>query len=431
MKKLLSWMFVLGVGGVLLVKATIYYRVTAQLDDAIAMVSPFARVTYQGVNSSLSGEVSVEQVMIRAYAVDFPVQIAEISLAFPDLKTLLFIKDDIKNQRLPERMKFSLKHIEIDVEDLKPYLSLTQKDTEQWLQGNGALGCEALEDADAATALQILGYGQLDGSMTLAYGWDKLSKTMTLDMDFSWHDMTRTAMTFEFDEVAALSAVALAQPKLKRIALQLDDLGYNGRFAGYCAEQEAITAKEFIDIHLALARGALQEQGIILGEEWFEAYEYYLHATGPLVISMYPDNMKDLANAHLYKPSDIPRLLGLEISMGDRVIRDISMDWDQEKLMASVAAYQKKDNPTPAVAPEPEPQPEVKIQYREIPLERLNDYLNQRVIALTRDGRKFEGELTRSTEQQILINVAMGSGYATLPIKHYDIESVKVLELPR
>lgn len=426
MKKLLSWIVVLAVGGVLLVKLFIYHRVTDQLDHAIALMSPFARVTYQEVNSSLSGEVSVGQVMIRAYAVDFEVQIEEIHLTFPDLKTLLFFRDDIRKQRLPESMEFGLRHIEVDVGDLKPYLEAAQNDTDQWLQGNNALGCKTLENVDAATLLQILGYDRLDGSMVMAYGWDKLSKSMTVNMDFSWHDMSHTEVIFSFDDVAALSAAALAQPKLKSISLQLEDLGYNKRFTEYCAQQDGITADEFIDIHLALARSVLKEQGVSLGEEWFEAYDYYLKDVGPLEISIYPDNMKDLANAHLYKPSELPRLLGLEIRMGDRVVRDISMDWDQQKLLASLTAYQQKDNPAPAVERAPEPLPELAIRYHEISVERINDFIRQRVVVLTRDGRKFEGELASATDKQVFINVTMGSGYATLPVKRYDIASIKV-----
>lgn len=431
MKKLLSWLVIVAIGGILAVKTYLYFTITEQLDEAITLASPFARVTYADVSSTLKGEVSVRNIKVRPYAVDFQIAIDEIRITFPDLKSLLFVQRDLRNRKLPRQLRVDLEHLQMQVEELKPHLTVADEEAAGWMR-SGALGCAALENSDIATLLQRLGYNRVDISFSSGYRWDPVAKQLKFDSDFLWHEMTRSAMRVEFEKVATLSASSLTQPALRSISMEIEDRGYNGRFTNYCAQQDDISAGEFIDIHMALLKTALTDQGIKLGQELFEVYEYYLKSEGAVLISMFPDSTESLANIHLYKPSDLPRLLGLEISIGDRVIRDIRWDWDPQKMAEAVTAYQKRNEPPASQLPEPPLPPVIEKErpavYRTLPVAQLQRHINREVIIEADDGRLLKGKLARITDRQVFVDVAMGSGYATLPVNREQIRSAQVLE---
>lgn len=429
MKKVFMLIALLAVlaGGV---KGFIYYKVTAQLDDAIAAVSPFVMVSYEGVSSNFEGEVTVEGVKVKAYGNDIELAIDEVSVKFPDLKTLLFIGDDLKKQRLPKQMKLSLHHVRMDLQHLQPYMMLMESQSEQPFQDYSLLGCGDLETANPLSVLQQLGYSELDSSMNIGYRWDRASKRITIDSEFSWHEMTNSSVTIEVDQIAALSAAALmSQPELKRISINIEDDGYNTRLLNHCAAEQNVSKDDFITLHLALMKTALAEQGISFSERVFDAYRYYLNADGVLSLQMRPGNIQQLANLDMYKPSDIPDLLGLEIHMGDEVIRDIEFDWDERKFKQTMAMLGDKPK-AKVVTLEPKSKPMEQEasgpQFKEVKSSMLAAQMHQTMRITMADKRKFEGVLRKVTDDRIYIDVAMAGGTATLPVRIADISLVKV-----
>lgn len=429
MKKVLLLILLVAVivGGV---KGFIYYKVTTQLDDAIVALSPFVRISYEGVSSSLEGKVNVHGVKVNIYGSNLEVAIDEVGVNFSNLKTLLFIGDDLKRQRLPERMGLTLHHVRMDLQSLKPYMTMLQSQSQQPFQDYSLLGCGALEKADPLNVLQQLGYSELDSSMKLAYRWDRASGRFTVDSEFRWHEMTNSAVIIEFDQIAALTVAAFAsEPELKRISINVEDEGYNARLLAHCAADQNVTSDEFITLHMAMLKAALAEQGVSFGERVFDAYRYYLKAEGGLMLQMRPGGMQQLANLDMYKASDIPDLLGLEIHMGDEVIRDIEFNWDERKFkqtMASLVEQPKAQDKDVVAAPKAMQQESSGPKFAEIKPSMLATQMHQTLRITTADKRKLEGVLKKVTDERIFIDVLMGGGSATLPVRIEDISLVKV-----
>lgn len=414
------------VGGV---KGFIYYKVTTQLDDAIQAVSPFVSISYEDVSSSLDGEVTVGGVKVKAYGDGLALAIDEVGVKFQNLQTLLFIGDDLKKQRVPEQMGLSLRHVRMDLQNLQPYLEMAKAQSGQPLRDYSLLGCGELEQADPLKVLQALGYSELDSSMTMGYRWDRASKRLTINSDFSWHELTRSAMTIQLDQIATLSAAAMfSEPELKLISVSVEDEGYNARLVEHCAASQNINNDEFITIHMAALRTALGEQGITLGENLFDAYNYYLQSKGELMFQMRPGSLQQLSNLDMYKPRDIPGLLDLEIHMGDTVIRDIEFDWDERKFKQTMAALveQPQAEAVKSVS-KPTVQEPSGPRYAEIRPSMLETQMHQTLRITTVDKRKFEGVLIKTDADRAFISVPMGGGSATLPIKRRDITGLKVL----
>lgn len=429
MRKALLLLVLLPVAAIAAVKGFIYYKVTSQLDDAIAAASAFVQVSYESVSSTLGGEVLVEGLKVKGYGTDLQVIIDEVGVKFPNLKTLLFIGDDLKKQRVPEQMGFKLNHIRMDLQGLKPYMTMLQSQSDQMMQQFSLLGCGDLEQSDAVSVLQQLGYSEMDGSITMGYRWDRSSKHLVIDSDATWHDMSTSSVSIQLDSIAALTAAGLVSaPELQSVAVMVQDQGYNERLVEYCATSQNISREDFINIHVATLKSALEEQGIRLGEKLFDVYRYYLNVEGPLTFKMYPGSLQKLANMQMYKPSDIPALLGLEIHKGDEVLRDIQFEWDERKFKNAVAGL--VDEPKAEIKPEPKPmEQEVSgPQYVEIKPAGLEAQMHRVLKITTVDQRKLEGVLVKANKDRIFIDVPIGGGTATLPITRGDIIQVKVLK---
>ena len=430
MKKVLLLIILVAaiVGGV---KGFIYYKVMAQLDDAIALASPFVLITYEGVNSSFEGEVNVEGVKIKTYGNSLELTIDDVRVKFPDLQTLLFIGNDLKRQRLPEQMQLTLQHVRMDLQHLQPYMMLIESQSQQPFQNYTLLGCGDLETASSLSVLQQLGYSELDSTLKLGYRWDRASKRFTIDSDFRWHEMSRNAMTIDIDQIAALSAAALmSQPELKRISMNIEDEGYNSRLLNHCAAEENVSKDDFVVLHMALMKAALAKQGISLSERVFDAYRYYLNAEGGLMLQMRPGDIQQLANLGMLKPRDIPDLLGLEIQMGDEVIRDFEFDWDASKLKQAMTALDNKPKAKVAATEsqsKPMQQEVSGPQFKAVNPTRLARQMHQTLRITTVDKRKFEGVLRKITAERIYIEVPMAGGSATLPVRIANISLLEVL----
>ena len=411
------------------IKGFIYYKVTDQLDEAIAILSPFAQISYETVSSDLDGGVTVEGVKVKAYGNGLNVDIDEIVVKFPNLQTLLLIGEDLKKQRAPEAMSLSLRHVRMDLQSLKPYMTMLQAQSQQPFQDYSLLGCGDLEKSDPLKVLQTLGYSELDSTMNLGYSWDRFSKNLTIKSAFRWHEMTSSEAVIDLGDIAALSAMAMmSEPELKRISVSLDDEGYNARLVEHCAASQGISGDDFIILHMAMLRSALAEQGVKLGENLYEVYRYYLNSEGPLKFQMYPDSLQQLTNMDMFKPSDLPALLGLEIHKGDEVIRDISVDWDEGKFKETIAALAPKAESatTKQEASTPNQPQAPQADYVEVNAAKLDQQMNNMLRIKTSDNRRLEGVLKKMTDTRIFIDVPMGGGSATLPISIADISQVEV-----
>lgn len=430
MKKLLLWLVILAAVLVLAVKCVIYYRVTAKMDELAASAKSYAYITYGSVSSSLGGQVFIRDVRMRIYDPGIYLTLEEVEVTFPDLKSLLMFDDSIFNDETPEHINIAVKHLRLPVEELKPYISeLHERRAQQELKPM-VVGCGALEQYDVAGLLQLLGYNQMDFSFDFGYRWHPLQKRLTVTSEFVWHEMSRSSVSIDVSDVVSFSGRALPGSKLREIAVEVADQGYNGRFIRYCAEMDQISEEAFIGAHLGALHNALREQGVTLGDSLYRVYEYYLRAQGPITFAIYPDSMERLANLQLYKPADIPRLLNMEIRMGDQVIRDIDWDWDQQKMKDTIAAYQKPAPPPPpeVVEPAPSAEPEQPAAYRILTVNQLPQYLQRQVVVEADNGRRFSGKLVEVNDAGILLEVSRGSGYARLPLDNTDIKSVKMLQ---
>ena len=110
MKNLILTILIVGGGGYLGAKFYLHYEVSNGLDQALLMASPFVDIQYDGVSSTMSGELSIDGVTARVNQFSDPLYIEKLSIITPGFFWLLNI-DSLAEQgtdfEMPE--KFGLK----------------------------------------------------------------------------------------------------------------------------------------------------------------------------------------------------------------------------------------------------------------------------------------------------------------------------------
>ena len=93
MKKLVVWAFLLGVAAYGGAKLYLHNEVSDAMDMMVMMVSPYASVQYDGVASTMLGELTVEGVTVRVKGFRDELYIDRIGINTPNFFSLLELSD--------------------------------------------------------------------------------------------------------------------------------------------------------------------------------------------------------------------------------------------------------------------------------------------------------------------------------------------------
>ena len=83
MKNFIVWAIIVGGGNYMAAKWYLHYSVSTDLDNAIIMVSPFADIRYEGVSSTMTGELSIDGITARVGDFRDEIYIDKMSIITP------------------------------------------------------------------------------------------------------------------------------------------------------------------------------------------------------------------------------------------------------------------------------------------------------------------------------------------------------------
>ena len=93
MRKLVIWAIVMCAGNYLAAKWFLHYEVSSGIDDAIIMMSPFADIRYEGVSSTMTGDLSVDGITARIGDFKDEIYIEKMSIITPSFLHLINLAD--------------------------------------------------------------------------------------------------------------------------------------------------------------------------------------------------------------------------------------------------------------------------------------------------------------------------------------------------
>jgi len=313
MKNFIIWAILIGALGYGGAKFYLHSEVSDAMDMAVLMMSPYANVEYDGIGSTLSGELTVDGVRIRIDGYSDDLTIDRIGIDTPSFLSLISLSDlsSMGPDGMPEQIGFLVEGMRIpaNADYYKDFyeFSLVARDAEN--ADSAAAECTGRYGFSPA-ALSALGYEDQIMSMYMSIRDEdsRFSFDMQVRMDDMW-DMD-ASVALAGNMVAEMMKGASSQPRLSNMHIEFTDRSLNGRVLKYC-EQRGLTPVETMRAQIESFEFFGDLYGIEFDQYMIDPYKEFLAGKSTLVITAQPLNPVAFSQIDLYKPSDVPALLNL------------------------------------------------------------------------------------------------------------------------
>ena len=313
MKNLLIGAIVLGGLGYGGAKLYLHHEVSGAMDQAVLMASPFAKIEYEGVSSTLSGELMVDGLKVLVQGYSDEIHIDRIGIDTPSFLSLLEISDfaSMQSEGMPEYFGFIVEglRVPVDADYYQDIYALAQQ-----ARGGGTADDPAAQCTGrygfSPQALSGLGYEDQVVSMSLFMRDEP--KHLLLDMTLNLQDMWDLEANLSLDG-NLLSGIAMRTPHVPRLGdmrIAYTDRSLNERVADYCA-QLGLSPLETMQAQIDTFKYVGTANGIEFDEYMLDPYKEFLNGKSTLLVTARPNEPIALSQIDLYKPSDVPALLNL------------------------------------------------------------------------------------------------------------------------
>lgn len=313
MKNFIIWIILLagtGYGGA---KLYMHNEVSKGVDMAILMMSPYADVEYDGIASTLTGELTVENVRVVVEGYSDEIFIESIGIDTPSFLSLIELGDVAKMQskEFPEYFGFIVKglHIPVNADYFRDLYQFAL--SERGIDGDLSAAAECTgRYGFSPSTLSALGYHEqvMSMSMILRDEESRYSLDMDVSMDEMW-DMS-ASMKMAGNMMAEMSKGLAYQPRLSKLHLEFTDRSLNERVSRYC-KRRGLTDADTMRAQIDSFRQVGQEYGVEFDQYIIDPYKEFLLGKSTLVVTAQPNNPVVFSQIDLYKPEDVPALLNL------------------------------------------------------------------------------------------------------------------------
>ncbi len=295
-------------------KFYLHYRVSSGLDDALVMAAPFADIRYDGVSSTMSGELSIDGITVQMSEFRDPLTIDKLSIITPGFFFLLGLVElgsAGEDFKIPDTFGFSADGVRAS----------TSADYVRKIYEQGQEQIDAA-DADEVAAvctgkygfspetLKQLGYHNLVMSMRVAYRQD--DRNLFIDVSADVENMYEIDMTMTLADRLTPETLTRGnyRPRMAEGRLEYVDLSLNERTAELCARQ-GLSDSEILRAQLAAFTASGLENGLEFDDYVMEPYKEFLAGNSTFILTAKPSKPVSLTQIDLYNPSDVPALLNL------------------------------------------------------------------------------------------------------------------------
>lgn len=407
-------------------KVSVHYRVKSDLDRFVAMAGPLAEIRYGSIQSSLSGTVTVENIVIRPKALPDNIRVGFVRLEGPDVRFLFDIAGMVDRAEPPERLTLSVGDLEMALEGA--ILSLLKPDNPpdaRSYRGAGHKSC-GLAGLFRRTQVWDLGLETVSMDANIGYQWDAAKGQMLMHLDYVVDGIESLALDLSLSDVPPPSAMALGvTPSLSAITVTYrPDRHYAGRAIENCAASQGQDVPSYVrSLVEADDETFSQSLGFIPGPGIRAALASYLENPGEIVMTVKPSSPLDPTVFATSSPEAVLSVLGLDLRVNGEEVGDLSFSLpappaeadqrpapkEETRWMAGVAEsfWGADAQDSERVSPEPSSQSsEYHPPRRRAPtflhtdVARLDNHIGTQVRLFT-DSR-------RSPREGVLVSVASG-----------------------
>lgn len=316
MRNLALVLLVLAVGGYFAIKWKLHSDVESGVDMAVLMMKPYVVLEYDGVSSTLSGELTIDGIRGRVQGYDDEFSIGRIGIDTPSFLSLMKLGDMQKLAMSGD--EFLPRYFGIIVDGLRMPVDA------DYGQKLYALRIEELgvDDADspasrctgkygmAPDVLTAMGYSQYD--LSLGARFRQLDGRYAIEIESSSVEMwdVDAELILSGDMVSEFAKGPRYRPRMDELRIVYTDRSLNERVARYC-QLQGLSAEQTAEAQLDAFRFFGSENGVEFDEFVIEPYKEFLAGKSSLIVTAKPNEPVSLSQISLYKPSDVPALLQL------------------------------------------------------------------------------------------------------------------------
>ena len=320
MKKLIIWAIILGVVAYAGSKFYLHSEVEKSVDSAVRMMAPFAVIEYGGISSTMSGELTVDDVRVQIVGYNDPLFIERIGINTPSYFSLLKLSDiaksrNTKGAELPDYFGLIAEGIRSRVNT-----DFNKKLHKQLTEGLGITDAEepAVECVGrhgySPKALTAMGYDEDNTSLSITAR--NGNGSFAMDIEFQTEDMWAADINLVMagDMMNEIRKGRSYVPKMRSLEATFTDLSIIQRSEDYCASL-GLTPGEILAAQLAAFNYIGESNGIVFDEYVIEPYKEFLATQSSITFTAKPNEPISLSQIDLYKPSDVPALLNLSATV--------------------------------------------------------------------------------------------------------------------
>ena len=279
----------------------------------VLMTAPYGDLEYDGVRSTLTGELTVEGVRVRIDGYTDDLYIDRVGIDTPSFLSLIALSDLTSKgpDAMPEYIGFLVEGMRIPVDadyfaDLYEF-SLAIREAEVTQEASEQ--CTGKYGFSPAT-LAALGYEEqvFDMYMTLRDEKTQYSIEMDMSMESMWD--VDIDIAFAGNMMTEFMQGMAYQPRLRDMHIEFTDRSLNQRVAKYCGEL-GLDAADTLRAQVDSFKFVGESNGIEFDQYIIDPYKEFVLGKPTLVVTAKPNNPVAFSQIDLYKPSDVPALLNL------------------------------------------------------------------------------------------------------------------------
>jgi len=304
----------LGYGGA---KGYLHYQVRDHVETAVLVTAPYAVLEYSGISSTLTGELTIDDVRIRVNGYRDDIQIGRLGIKTPNFLSLLKLSNlsalsQSGGDGMPEFFGFIAQEIRVSV--TADYYGEFYKNNIKAIAPDdiGQRGVQCVgKYGYSPKALQALGYEELIMSTAVILRQEENRFITEMNLDIA--DMSG----MEIDVAVAGNAMMGAamgtayRPTLHSLQVKVTDHSLNRRTEKYCTEL-GLTPEQIVRAQINALQYFGSTMGIEFDEYVIDPFKDYLAGKATFIATAKPRSPLDIASIAKYKPSDVPALLNLE-----------------------------------------------------------------------------------------------------------------------
>lgn len=417
-------------------KTYIYFKAKEELEKLVQMASPFVEISYGDISSDLRGSLKVTDLDLISLAGGESMQIGSLEIKGSGPGFLLELTEGFKKSGPPADMFLTVGRASVPVDQgFGANFDITGMGGGSSKPGREAKPCTLggiLQHKDVGE----IGIDALTADAAFGYHNDRKSGEVKVFIDYQLDNIESLSMELGLGNMPEPGSMVMGQmPSLENFELNYKvEPAYMKRSVEHCAklagkDPELFTKELFDQPDSRYAR----ELGFIPGPGIREMLESLISKGGQLAMTAKPSMELDPMVLALSKPEDVIAMLGIELTLDDKPVKDLSMEFpsdgqalsllpelqfivDDGKQSAATGPTNPEENNSEDKSGKPG---KIELRYLETKVADLHRYVGKKVRLYTNTSEKpKQGYLVSSKGEIVSVkqNVHRGSMTAHLPM---------------